>query len=56
MRRPKPQPIDTQLLRLRNARVPKRTDRTAQQDKSPRMPTPRVSSGRTFRLRNVHRD
>jgi hypothetical protein len=56
MRRPKPQPKDTRLLRLRSAALPKRVEGLAHDHKSPLVPTPRLTRGRNFRLRKLRRD
>lgn len=56
MRRPKPQPIDTRLPRLRNATPKKPDERLTHDRKSAEGAVPRISRGRTFRLRNVHHD
>jgi hypothetical protein len=56
MRRPKPQPKQTSVPRLRNARLPKQGGRAARDHTSVKLPTPRLTRGRTYRLRSVHRD
>ena len=56
MRRPKTQPKDTRLPRLHDATPTRRTDGPAHDHTSPKLPTPRVTRGTNFRLRNVKRD
>jgi hypothetical protein len=55
MRRPKPQPKETRVPRLRNASPPKHGD-TKSHERHSNGPSPRVMRGKTFRLRNVNRD
>ena len=56
MRRPKPKPKETRVPRLRNARLPKQGEGVPREHASPKIPTPRLSCGRSFRLRSVRRD
>jgi hypothetical protein len=56
MHRPKPQPKDTQLPRLRSASRSERGDQTERIHKTAGGSTPRVTALKNFRLRNVERE
>jgi hypothetical protein len=56
MRRPRPQPKDTRLPRLRNAVPPERAEGVNPIHKTSERPTPRIKPGKNLRLRDVHRD